>query len=100
MNTTAPTLPTVPLGPYQVSRLIIGDNPIYGYSHFNQLLAQHQQEAHAPDSVMADTETCRSCRNQRLAEHNHGAFALRSAALQRRRRHNPMVMPQYIAVVR
>jgi hypothetical protein len=36
-----------------VSRLIIGDNPIYGYSHFNQLLAQHQQEAHEPDSVMA-----------------------------------------------
>ena len=53
MHTTVPSLPTVSLGPYQVSRLIIGDNPIYGYSHFNQLLAQHQREAHAPDSVMA-----------------------------------------------
>ena len=53
MDTTVPALPKVPLGPYQVSRLIIGDNPIYGYSHFNQLLSRHQQEAHEPDPVMA-----------------------------------------------
>ncbi len=53
MHTTVPTLPTISLGPYQVSRLIIGDNPIYGYSHFNQLLSQHQQEAHSSDPVMA-----------------------------------------------
>ena len=52
MHTTVPTLPTISLGPHQVSRLIIGDNPIYGYSHFNQLLSQHQQEAHTPDPVM------------------------------------------------
>ena len=26
MDTTVPALPKVPLGPYQVSRLIIGDN--------------------------------------------------------------------------
>src|SRR5262245_59180343 len=31
----AQALPTVALGPHQVSRLIIGGNPIYGYSHFN-----------------------------------------------------------------
>ncbi|MCZ6676614.1 MAG: hypothetical protein O7E52_05120 [Candidatus Poribacteria bacterium] len=48
-----PPLPTVSLGPYQISRLIIGDNPIYGYSHFNQLLSHHQREVHAPDQVMA-----------------------------------------------
>ncbi len=35
MNTNAQTLPMVSLGPYQVSRLIIGDNPIYGYSHWD-----------------------------------------------------------------
>jgi hypothetical protein len=49
----AQPLPTVSLGPYRVSRLIIGDNPIYGYSHFNQLLSQHQQEFHTPDQVIA-----------------------------------------------
>ncbi|OGG50058.1 MAG: hypothetical protein A3F84_24535 [Candidatus Handelsmanbacteria bacterium RIFCSPLOWO2_12_FULL_64_10] len=46
-------LPTVPLGPHRVSRLILGDNPIYGYSHFNHLLSQHQREFHTPDRVMA-----------------------------------------------
>ena len=46
-------LPKVPLGPHQISRLIIGDNPIYGYSHFNQLLSQHQRETHPPDEVIA-----------------------------------------------
>jgi hypothetical protein len=53
MNTTSQTLPTVSLGPYQVSRLIIGDNPIYGYSHFNQLLSQHQRDFHTPEQVIA-----------------------------------------------
>jgi len=53
MSATSQTLPTISLGPYQVSRLIIGDNPIYGYSHFNQLLSQHQSEFHTPDQVMA-----------------------------------------------
>lgn len=46
-------LPTVPFGPYQISRLILGDNPIYGYSHFNQLLSQHQQAYHTPERVVA-----------------------------------------------
>ena len=46
-------LPTVPFGQYQISRLIMGDNPIYGYSHFNQLLSQHQQEANTSDQVIA-----------------------------------------------
>lgn len=49
---TTPKLPTVPLGPYHISRLILGDNPIYGYSHFNHLLSEHQKEANSPDQVM------------------------------------------------
>lgn len=53
MNTATAKLPTVPFGPHQISRLIMGDNPIYGYSHFNQLLSQHQQEANTSDQVMA-----------------------------------------------
>jgi hypothetical protein len=32
-------LPTIALGGHQVSRLIIGGNPVYGYSHFNRLLS-------------------------------------------------------------
>lgn len=53
MTTSSAQFPKVPLGPYQISRLIIGDNPIYGYSHFNQLLSQHQRDANPPDAVMA-----------------------------------------------
>jgi hypothetical protein len=53
MNANTPTLPTVSFGPHRVSRLIIGDNPIYGYSHFNQLLSLHQKSYHTPEQVMA-----------------------------------------------
>jgi hypothetical protein len=60
-DTTIQTLPTISLGPHQVSRLIIGDNPIYGYSHFNQLLSQHQSEFHTPDQVMATLRRAEAC---------------------------------------
>jgi hypothetical protein len=33
---TAETLPTIPLGPYRVSRLIVGGNPISGNSHWSR----------------------------------------------------------------
>lgn len=37
-------LPTVKLGPHHVTRMIVGSNPIYGYSHFNKLYDQHMLE--------------------------------------------------------
>jgi len=51
-------LPTVPLGPHRISRLVIGDNPIYGYSHFNQLLSQHQSGFHSTEQVIATLKRC------------------------------------------
>ncbi len=45
-------LPTIKLGPHAVTRLIIGGNPIYGYSHFNSLLSRHQTEWHTPERVV------------------------------------------------
>ncbi len=33
-------LPTVPFGSHQITRLITGSNPIFGYSHFNRILDQ------------------------------------------------------------
>ncbi|MBM3811424.1 MAG: hypothetical protein FJW20_07285 [Acidimicrobiia bacterium] len=38
------TLPKIKLGQHQVSRLIVGGNPFYGYSHFNRLFSQHMTE--------------------------------------------------------
>jgi hypothetical protein len=45
-------LPTMKLGAHQVTRLIIGGNPIYGYSHFNQILSQYQTRWHTPERVI------------------------------------------------
>src|SRR6266851_4749204 len=46
-------LPTIKLGTHAVTRLILGGNPIYGYSHFNKLLSQHQTAWHTPERVQA-----------------------------------------------
>ncbi len=40
----AELLPSVAFGPHRVTRLIVGSNPIYGYSHFNKLYDQHMLE--------------------------------------------------------
>jgi hypothetical protein len=53
-----PRLPTIKLGPHEVTRLIIGGNPIYGYSHFNRLLSKHQTDWHTPERVMALLKHC------------------------------------------
>src|SRR5258708_8642632 len=45
-------IPKVPLGKYEISRLIIGANPFYGYSHFNQLFSRHMVEWATPEHVI------------------------------------------------
>src|SRR6187200_2701279 len=45
-------LPTIKLGPHDITRLIVGGNPIYGYSHFNRLLSEHQTAWHTPERVL------------------------------------------------
>ena len=45
-------LPTIKLGPHEVTRLIIGGNPIYGYSHFNKILSQYQTKWHTHERVV------------------------------------------------
>jgi hypothetical protein len=49
---TEPLLPTTKLGQHEVTRLIIGGNPIYGYSHFNRILSQYQTAWHTPERVI------------------------------------------------
>src|SRR5262245_7233779 len=53
-----PLLPAVKLGPHQVTRLIVGGNPIYGHSHFNRLLSQHMIDWHTPERVVALLKRC------------------------------------------
>ena len=51
-------LPTIKLGPHEVTRLIVGGNPVYGYSHFNKMLSQHQTAWHTPERVLALLKRC------------------------------------------
>jgi len=53
-----PLLPTVKLGKHQVTRLIVGGNPIYGHSHFNKLLSQHMTDWHTPQRVVELLKRC------------------------------------------
>jgi hypothetical protein len=55
---TEPLLPTVKLGPHSITRLIIGGNPIYGHSHFNQLFSKHLTDWHTPERVVALLKRC------------------------------------------
>jgi hypothetical protein len=52
------SLPTVSFGKYQVSRLIIGANPFYGYSHFNKLFSQHMSEWSTPENICKTLHQC------------------------------------------
>jgi hypothetical protein len=54
----ASTLPAIRLGMHEVSRLIIGGNPIYGYSHFNRLLSRHLTDWHTPQRVVELLRRC------------------------------------------
>jgi hypothetical protein len=54
----APPLATIRLGSHAVTRLIVGGNPVYGHSHFNKLLSQHQTTWHTPERVVALLKRC------------------------------------------
>jgi hypothetical protein len=51
-NTPQPRLPTVKFGKTEVTRLIIGSNPFYGYSHFNRIFDAHMREFYTQDKKM------------------------------------------------
>jgi hypothetical protein len=57
-DAASPLLPTIKLGSHSVTRLILGGNPIYGYSHFNKLLSQHQIDWHTPQRVVELLKRC------------------------------------------
>jgi hypothetical protein len=53
-----PLLPTIKLGRHDVTRLIIGGNPIYGHSHFNRILSQTMTSWHTPGRVVELLKHC------------------------------------------
>ncbi len=54
----SPLLPSIMVGRHNVTRLILGGNPIYGHSHFNQLYSQHLIDYHTPARVVELLRTC------------------------------------------
>jgi hypothetical protein len=51
-------LPTLKLGSYTVTRLIVGANPFYGYSHFNRLFSSHMTEWSTSERVCQVLKQC------------------------------------------
>src|SRR3954462_14477200 len=49
---TVPPIPTVKFGKTEITRLILGSNPFYGYSHFNRTLDQCMREFYTQDRRM------------------------------------------------
>src|SRR5438309_7955278 len=58
ITTAASRLPAIKLGPHEVTLLIIGGNPIYGYSHFNNILSQYRTAWHTPERVLELLNRC------------------------------------------
>jgi hypothetical protein len=54
----AASLPKVRFGKHEISRLVVGCNQFYGYSHFNQLLDQLMREWNTPDRVCEILRQC------------------------------------------
>lgn len=57
----APPLPTVKFGKVNVTRLIIGSNPLYGYSHFNSILDRFMKEYMTPEQRLQILQRCEAC---------------------------------------
>jgi hypothetical protein len=51
-------LPTVALGPSRVTRLVVGGNPLYGYSHFNEQYSRHMLEWFTDERVVSFLLDC------------------------------------------
>jgi len=58
---TSSLLPAIQLGPQRVTRLIIGGNPVYCYSHFNKHFDRHMTAWHTPERFMELLKRCEDC---------------------------------------
>jgi hypothetical protein len=54
----AAPLPTIRLGPHRVSRLIVGSNPISGYSYLGRELDQEMKAYFTPERTLAMLQEC------------------------------------------
>jgi hypothetical protein len=57
-SSPAPLLPTIRLGQHNVTRLIVGSNPISGYSYMGPILDRHMQEYFTPERIVEFLSAC------------------------------------------
>ncbi|HCO93212.1 MAG TPA: hypothetical protein DIU00_04550 [Phycisphaerales bacterium] len=62
----APLLPTIRLGDHRVTRLVVGSNPISGYSYMGPILDRHMQEYFTPERI---AEFLWNCERQGINTH-------------------------------
>ena len=67
-------MPMLRLGKYSVSKLIIGGNPLHGYSHFNQLFSKHMTEWADREQVARILQKCEQngINTWQLSHHERG----------------------------
>ncbi len=53
-----PLLPTIRLGEHRVTRLIVGSNPISGYSYMGPIMDRHMREYFTPERIVEFLWTC------------------------------------------
>ena len=56
-----PALPTVRIGTLEVSRLILGSNPFWGYSHKSQQLDEEMKRHHTDERIMQILDEAADC---------------------------------------
>lgn len=57
-TTAAATLPRIALGKYQVSRLVVGSNPLHGYSYMGPHTDRHMKEYFTVDRIVEFYQQC------------------------------------------
>jgi hypothetical protein len=57
-QTESATLPKVKFGKHEITRMIVGSNPFYGYSHFNRVLDQCMRDFYTQDRKMEVLHAC------------------------------------------
>ncbi|MBW7992337.1 MAG: hypothetical protein FVQ84_20305 [Planctomycetes bacterium] len=65
-SSSAPPLPTIRLGNHRVTRLIVGSNPISGYSYMGPILDRHMKEYFTPERI---AEFLWACERQGINAH-------------------------------
>ncbi len=77
-NASPVTIPNVPFGKHQISRLVVGSNQFNGFSHFNPLLDNLMREWNTPERV---ADMLRSCERNGIntlqySHHDHAQAGL------------------------